>query len=824
MISKTVLSTAVTLALSAGFVSAQSISENRTYDFNFSQDCTIEKDVSKLVFDITPGNVETADKKLYAFGNENIGSTMVVTVLSKDITVTNNTKTGKPIDGIGAVLGGANFIGSGGKATLISELDVLKDFHNEISGFNDLTLTSRTANAIYFGGASSTAKLSAKHITLNGKVNAIYIDEAAKDTSANNKVTIEGFDSLVMTGDGRYAVRNVGIAKQAIALTGNENSAITLTGARGAIDTGYVKNGELIGNGSVSVTAGKVTLETTGITEKDKQEGDKNSDFGIVHVQGGSVTINSDELTIRPADSATGWDDNAFKLTKGELKINGTDGESPTVMNVQGAIDASGEAKAELNFTGAQSSLTGKIANEADNVKILFSDAAVWNAKGASKSKNLTVSSGGIVNLTNGTSADIEDLSISSGIVSLEQKASLSAKNLRGTGGTINLSVSRNSGDDGKITYEAGSFTAENVANDWTGANVQVTGVTADDITDLDAEAAAILTHVGANIREGGTATIEGGDVLGEIEITTGANGVISIGSIGASDKVASLSDGQSIATMQWRHEMNDLTKRMGELRDSPAGIGAWARLYGSEQEYGKKNVTLRSTSVQVGADYQIGEWTVGGAFSYTNGSVDYAQGSGDADTYGFAAYGSWFAQNGMFLDLIAKYSRLSNDFEIADMKGSIDNNAYSFSAEFGWRFDLAKTVFIEPQVELTYGRILGDNATASNNVRIEQEDFDSLLGRVGLRAGFKCPNDRGTVYVRVSGVHDFKGESDVRYSSSKASTTVHDDIGGSWVEYALGANVNITPSTYTYVDLERTSGSDVKENWRWNIGLRTVF
>ena len=824
MISKTVLSTAVTLALSAGFVSAQSISANGTFDSNFSQDCTIAENVSNLVFNITPGKVEPtgADKKLYAFGNENAESPMVVTVLSKDITVTNNTKTGKPIDGVGAVLGGAKFIGSGGKATLISELDVLKDFHNEISEFNDLTLTSRTANAIYFGGGRSTAKLSAKHITLNGKVNAIYIDQAAAGTSANN-VTIEGFDSLVMNAETRYAVRNVGIGEQAIALTGNENSTITLTGARGAIDTGYVDNGKLIGNGSVSVTAGKVTLETTGIASDDIGK-KTNSDFGIVHVQGGSVTINSDELTIRPVDSATDWDANAFKLTKGELKINGTDGKSPAVMNVQGAIDASGEAKAELNFTGAQSSLTGKIANEADNVKILFSDAAVWNAKGASKSKNLTVSSGGIVNLTNGTSAEIEDLSISSGIVSLEQKASLSAQILRGTGGTINLSVSRSSGDDGKITYEAGSFTAKTVAQDWTGANVQVTGVTADDITDLDAEAAAILTHVGANIREGGTATIEGGDVLGEIEITTGADGEISIGTIGASDKVASLSDGQSIATLQWRHEMNDLTKRMGELRDSPVGIGAWARLYGSEQEYGKKNVTLRSTSVQVGADYQIGEWTVGGAFSYTNGSVDYAQGSGDADTYGFAAYGSWFAQNGMFLDLIAKYSRLSNDFEVADMKGSIDNNAYSFSAEFGWRFDLAKTVFVEPQVELTYGRILGDNATASNQVRIEQEDFDSLLGRVGLRAGFKCPNDRGTVYVRVSGVHDFKGESDVRYSSSKASTTVHDDIGGSWVEYALGANVNITPSTYTYVDLERTSGSDVKENWRWNIGLRTVF
>ena len=824
MISKTVLSTAVTLALSAGFVSAQPISANGTFDSNFSQDCTIAENVSNLVFNITPGKVEPtgAHKKLYAFGNENEKSPMVVNVLSSDITVTNNTKTGKPTDGIGAVLGGAKFIGSGGKATLISELDVLKDFHNEISGFNDLTLTSNTRNAIYFGGDTSSARLSAKHITLNGQASAVYISE--ENGSSKNKVSIDGFDSLVMNAETRYAVRNVGIGNKAITLSGNKNSAITLTGARGAIFTGFKKDGELIGNGSVSVTAGKVTLETTGIIEDDKQDGDKNSDFGIVHMQGGSVTINSDELTIRPADSATDWDANAFKLTKGELKINGTDGESPAVMNVRGAIDASGEAKAELNFTGAQSSLTGRIANQAANVKIFFSDAAVWNAKGESKSKNLTVSSGGIVNLTNGTSAEIEDLSISSGIVSLEQKASLSAQNLRGTGGTIHLSVSRSSGDDGKITYKAGSFTAENVAQDWTGANVLVTGVTADDITDIDAEAADILTHVGANIREGGTATIEGGDVLGEIEITTGADGAISIGTIGASDKVASLSDGQSIATLQWRHEMNDLTKRMGELRDSPAGIGAWARLYGSEQEYGKKNVTLRSTSVQVGADYQIGEWTVGGAFSYTNGSVDYAQGSGDADTYGFAAYGSWFAQNGIFLDLIAKYSRLSNDFEIADMKGSIDNNAYSFSAEFGWRFDLAKTVFVEPQVELTYGRILGDNATTSNQVRIEQEDFDSLLGRVGLRAGFKCPNDRGTVYVRVSGVHDFKGESDVRYSSSKASTTVHDDIGGSWVEYALGANVNITPSTYTYLDLERTSGSDVKENWRWNIGLRTVF
>ena len=52
----------------------------------------------------------------------------------------------------------------------------------------------------------------------------------------------------------------------------------------------------------------------------------------------------------------------------------------------------------------------------------------------------------------------------------------------------------------------------------------------------------------------------------------------------------------------------------------------------------------------------------------------------------------------------------------------------------------------------------------------------------------------------------------------------VHDDIGGTWVEYGVGANFNFTPSTYGYVDFERTSGGEVSEDWRWNAGIRYVF
>lgn len=272
-----------------------------------------------------------------------------------------------------------------------------------------------------------------------------------------------------------------------------------------------------------------------------------------------------------------------------------------------------------------------------------------------------------------------------------------------------------------------------------------------------------------------------------------------------------------------WRHDMNDLTKRMGELRDSPQGVGVWARAYGSEQEYGGVDAT--NTSIQVGADYDVGYgWKVGGAFTYTDGSSDFSNGNAEHDSYGFAVYGSWLSENGQFVDLIAKYSRLDTDFAVNGMNGSYDNNAWSISAEYGWRFKLAELAFVEPQVELTYGTLFGDDITASNGVRIEQDDFTSFIGRIGVRSGFYFPEKKGNIYARFSVLHDFDGEMESKASLGRARNTVTDDLGGTWVEYGIGANFNWTDRTYTYVDLERNSGGEVRENWRWNVGLRHVF
>ena len=82
---------------------------------------------------------------------------------------------------------------------------------------------------------------------------------------------------------------------------------------------------------------------------------------------------------------------------------------------------------------------------------------------------------------------------------------------------------------------------------------------------------------------------------------------------------------------------------------------------------------------------------------------------------------------------------------------------------------------------------MIGDDFVTEIGVSVSQDDFESLIGRLGVRAGFNFPNDRGTVYARASVLHDFKGEMSSR-------RVVEDDLGGTWYEFGLGANFSLTP------------------------------
>lgn len=316
-------------------------------------------------------------------------------------------------------------------------------------------------------------------------------------------------------------------------------------------------------------------------------------------------------------------------------------------------------------------------------------------------------------------------------------------------------------------------------------------------------------------------------DEVEDIEIAEGeSNGAISgDGAVTLNTKTERIGRTTALNVLTWRLEMNDMNKRLGELRDNKGQTGLWTRVNGGKMKFmGEKN---NFQQFQFGADHKIDSLAgirLGAAFSFTNSDLDYADGSGDNKIYGLAGYGSWLGENGSFVDVIAKIARLESDSTVDQTHSDFNTTAYSFSAEIGHRFNLAPA-FIEPQLELSYGHVSGKTFDTVNRVtniaaNTTVEAVDSLVGRAGLRAGLTCPQQKGGAYLHFSVLHEFDGDVVVR----RGDGAYQQDMGDTWVEYGIGGNYNFTPFTQLYADVERTSGADLSEPWRVNVGLRHSF
>ena len=89
-----------------------------------------------------------------------------------------------------------------------------------------------------------------------------------------------------------------------------------------------------------------------------------------------------------------------------------------------------------------------------------------------------------------------------------------------------------------------------------------------------------------------------------------------------------------------------------------------------------------------------------------------------------------------------------------------------------------------------------------------------------------ECPNGMGNVYARVSAVHEFLGDAEVTAKSALGGNPLTQGTDGkdTWVEFGIGANINVTPSTYVWADVERTEGAALDEDWRATVGVRYAF
>ena len=325
-----------------------------------------------------------------------------------------------------------------------------------------------------------------------------------------------------------------------------------------------------------------------------------------------------------------------------------------------------------------------------------------------------------------------------------------------------------------------------------------------------------VLEQAADDIHDGATAVVDENGALGNLTIK-------------ANDNINGIAEMTAVGLHIWRNEINDMNKRLGELRDSCADAnGVWARVYNGKAKFGSLGVTNKYTAFQFGYDHQIADKTwFGGAISWTDGDNDFAVGGGDSSLLAFTGYGSKLWDNGLFVDVTGKFGRIQNEYDISlpTQRSSADyhTNAVSISAEAGWRvYPMQNSFFIEPQVEMMFGHVWSADYTTSTGVNVEQDGADTLIGRAGFVLGLECPNQRGNAYVRASVLHDWKGDADFTFSKGgDARRTLTEELGGTWYEYGLGANFNVTKQIHGYADVEASSGGEVETDYRVNFGVR---
>ena len=219
---------------------------------------------------------------------------------------------------------------------------------------------------------------------------------------------------------------------------------------------------------------------------------------------------------------------------------------------------------------------------------------------------------------------------------------------------------------------------------------------------------------------------------------------------IGPSDTMIISNDASLALRNVWRIEGNNVMKRMGELRSgTEAGKGGvWARYYRGELSADSNYDSSFSqdyTGFQGGIDkvqdYKGGKLYTGIAVNRIDSNAGYTAGSGDLSSTGVGLYGSWLGSKGHYLDVIARGSKLTNDFKLVDLSGNAakadyDTWAYGISAEYGYRQDLNAGWFVEPQAELSLGHISRVDYTTSNGVSIRQDGVNSAIVRLGFLGG----------------------------------------------------------------------------------------
>lgn len=275
----------------------------------------------------------------------------------------------------------------------------------------------------------------------------------------------------------------------------------------------------------------------------------------------------------------------------------------------------------------------------------------------------------------------------------------------------------------------------------------------------------------------------------------------------GTNENIALLRNA-ALASYSLASDLDRFHERRDEARYEEAGTGGlWARYRYSD--IGRDNTfDMDKNMIQVGYDKEVStadsRKIVGIAFDYTHADTDLTgiSGSGSNDRYALNLYYSVLADCGGYADFTAKIGRLGSDYDLRNQAGqkigsSFWQTFYGVSAEFGWRYALNDTFFIEPQTQLQIIRIEGDQFETDGGIKAQIADTNSVIGRIGLRTGstftLGSAEQKSSAYVFADVLREFKG--DYAFSAAGHSTAGDFTYSGkeTWYDAGIGTNVALS-------------------------------
>lgn len=285
-----------------------------------------------------------------------------------------------------------------------------------------------------------------------------------------------------------------------------------------------------------------------------------------------------------------------------------------------------------------------------------------------------------------------------------------------------------------------------------------------------------------------------------------------------------------------YHNQLSDLRKRLGEVRGMAESNGLWVSASGQRDRFdgfASNGVKQNAYRFNLGLDHKIGSWLIGANFKYLHGtqktSNPDSHAKGKVNSAGANIYGTWIAENGLYTDIVASFDHYHQKITTSmldgrGVSGKVNNFGLGLSAEVGKKFGLTKDFFVEPQAQLAYYWIKGKDFSMSNGMKVEQDDFNSLVGRLGVVAGkdFKDAegNTKGQVFVKGGVKQQFAGKQKLRANSVQFK----DELKGTSGYYGLGFEANPNKKVSLYGHVERENGKHYTKEIEVMLGLRYKF